>query len=108
MKMDRARFERWTPEAQAAFLDHCKQTAMAVDELADHMVSATGAGLPGGPPAPAPPQAAPDGGGGPPNLRLERGGQQPPTVAPAAQTPGKISAQEQPVLSPADLASARK
>ena len=87
-----------------------RETAQQVDELAEHLVSATGAGLPGGPPAPAPPGepagATPP--GGPPNLKLERGGQAPPVVSPQSTDPGKVNANEAPVLSPADLTSATK
>jgi len=65
MKRDRARFEKWAPEAQAAFINHMQLTAKAVNDLASAM---PGAGAPAAAAAPAP---AAD---GPPNLQLVAGG----------------------------------
>jgi len=107
MKMDRARFDRWHPAAQQAFVEHMKETATAVDEIAENLVSASGAGLPGGPDMPqaAGPEGAPPGGGpgggqpGPPQLAVMRGG------APAAVATDR-NPNNQPALSRADMASA--
>lgn len=119
MKMDKARYERWSDAAKVAFLDHMRQHAVAVDELAENLVSASGAGLPGGPPAPvamAPGGApgapgAPPGGARPP-LELMRGGgggaPAPIPAAPPAPGGGNRNPNTQPALSRADLASAGK
>ncbi len=110
MKVDFARFMRWTDEAKAAFIQHCKDTAMAVDELAEGLVSASGAGLPGGPEMPAPAQPAPGGPGGGgaqrPPLTVSRGGKpaQPPGAPPDAAAGGNVN--DRPALSRADFASA--
>ncbi len=48
MKRDRARFNRWTPFAQQAFLAHMQQHAMAVDEIAQGLVDASTAGVANG------------------------------------------------------------
>lgn len=111
MKMDKARYERWSAPAKLAFLAHLRETAVAVDELAENLVSASGAGLPGGPPAPAPAAPAMPGpvAGGRPPLTLERGGGGAPAPIPAgppSAAPSK-NANNQPVLSKADFASAR-
>lgn len=58
MKRDYARFQRWTPEGQQAFLEHMKQTAQAVDQLAQQAVDAQM------------PMPAPQGGGEQPPLSL--------------------------------------
>lgn len=42
LKRSRARFNRWTPEAQQAFLRHCQETAMLVNQMAEQMLDATG------------------------------------------------------------------
>lgn len=113
MKMDRARYERWNEAAQQAFLAHMREHAIYVDELAEHLVSASGAGLPEGPPAPqqaTAPGAGPAGsgapppGGGPPNLQLMRGGggQPGPGAGPATDS----NPNDQPALTRADFASA--
>ena len=44
LKRNRGQFDRWTKEAQQAFLVHCQVTAQAVDELAGRMLDATGGG----------------------------------------------------------------
>lgn len=59
LKRDRGRFDRWTPFAQRAFLRHCQEHALAVDEIAQGLVDAStsmvanggaeGQGAPGGP-----------------------------------------------------------
>lgn len=68
MKRDRARFDKWVPQAQQAFLQHMQLTAQAVDQLAGAMA--------GGPPQGAPPQqgAPAEGPQGPPNLQVMDGG----------------------------------
>lgn len=120
MKMDKARYERWSDPAKLAFLDHMRQHAVAVDELAESLVSASGAGLPGGPPAPVAAAPASPGGpdaGGPsrPPLTLARGGAGGPAgpaapipAAPPAAGGGNRNPNVQPALSRADLASAGK
>lgn len=114
MKLDYARYERWTDAAKLAFLEHMREHAAAVDELAEGLVSASGAGLPGGPAMPqaAAPVGPEPGGGGRPELSLSRGGQstpgapaQPPAAPPPAGGKPK-NANERPTLSRADLASA--
>ncbi len=42
LKRSRARFDRWSPAAQAAFLRHCQLTAQEVDALAQTMLDAQG------------------------------------------------------------------
>lgn len=81
MKRDRARFDKWHPQGQQAFLQHMQQTAQAVDQLAGSM----GGG--------APPQAggAPTPGGGPPNLQVMDGGN-PASGGDEQLTPGDFAA----------------
>ena len=108
MKMDRARYDRWSEPAQAAFLEHLRLHAMAVDELAEGLVSATGAGLPGGPPAPAPAMPAAPAAGARPPLEVVRGGGgggTPVPAGPPGAAPSK-NANNRPALSRADFASA--
>jgi hypothetical protein len=88
MKRDRARYDKWKPEAQQAFIQHMQLTAQTVDQLAGQM--------PGGEQG-APQQGPP--GGGPPNLQLMPGGQ----GAPSAQAGGDTSATK---LTPGDFAAA--
>lgn len=114
MKMDRARYERWSKPAQLAFLDHLRQHAVAVDELAEGLVSASGAGLPEGPPAPAPAGGGAPGGGpaAPGAPAAPPGGPGAPVPPPPGMTgdeaPSDHNPNDAPVLSPADLASATK
>lgn len=114
MKMDKARYERWTDAAKAAFVHHMRQHAVAVDELAENLVSASGAGLPGGPPAPAAAApaipGAPAGPGGSPSPMAPPpgappGGAQPIPAGPPGAAPSK-NPNNQPALSRADLATA--
>lgn len=59
MKRERARYNRWSPFAQDAFMDHIRQTIIAVDQIAAGLVDAAtqdvanggeeGQGAPGGP-----------------------------------------------------------
>ena len=77
MKRDRARYDKWAPEAQQAFIQHMQLTAQAVDGLAGQMA---GAGAQG---PSAPTQGAP---GGQPNLQLM------PQDDPSAQAGGDTSA----------------
>lgn len=89
LKRDYGRFQRWTPEAQQAFLEHCRLTTQAVDELAQHMANASGAGMPtngapaGGPAEGADPTA-------PPQLTVQPGGADtravPPNQRPSLQS----------------------
>lgn len=67
LKKDRARFERWSAAAQEAFIEHCRLTTEAVDQIAASMVQPPGGGQPGaqpaaggGPPAPGEPQTGKD------------------------------------------------
>lgn len=115
MKIDRARFERWSEPAKEAFLVHMRLHATMVDDLAENMVSASGAGMPGGPPAPNA-EMPPGGGGGPmepegeagrPPLELMKGGA--PAGVPAAPPPpggAPTNPNLKPALSRADFASA--
>ena len=48
MKRDRGRFDRWTPEAQDAFIAHMQEHARAVDEIAQGLVDASTAGVANG------------------------------------------------------------
>jgi hypothetical protein len=111
MKMDRARYDRWSDAAQAAFIDHMRQHATAVDELAEGLVSASGAGLPEGPPAPGggaggqPGAGAAPPGGAPPAAPPGAGPLAPPPGA-AAPGGGDTNPNDQPALSSADLAPA--
>lgn len=107
MKRDYARFERWNPAAQDAFLQHMQQTMHAVDQLAGMAAQAASAGAqpggeaaPGGAPGGAPPEAGAgeEGAGGegaPPQL----------TVMPGGAGPGARS-MTQPALAPADFRAA--
>jgi len=67
MKRDFARFLRWSDAAKAAFLDHMRLTAEAVDQLAAQAAGVpTGAGAPpGAEGAPGAPGAPPEPGAGP-------------------------------------------
>lgn len=114
MKIDRARYDRWSPEAQQAFLNHMKLHAQAVDQIAEGIVTATGAGLPGGPPAPVQPPSAPPGGGtgrpGAPAAAAPGAPTPPPNFAPTAGASGAggdSNPNDQPALTRADFASAQ-
>lgn len=48
MKRERARFDRWTPFAQDAFMRHMQETAMAVDQIAAGLADAATAGVANG------------------------------------------------------------
>lgn len=69
MKRDRARFDRWHPAAQEAFLKHMQLTAGAVDEIAGTAVAAADEGATEMAPAPAG-----ETGTGQPQLKVESGG----------------------------------
>ena len=88
MKRDRGRFDKWSPEAQAAFLQHIQQTLDAVHEGVASM-------MPQMPPNPA--QAGPNG-----------PGQAPPTPE-ATAAPGISTGSNSPgaQLTPADFHSAQ-
>lgn len=88
MKRDRARYDKWKPEAQQAFLQHMQLTAQAVDSLAGNLAGAQPQPAPGGQPSPD---------GGPPNLQLMNGGD------PRLQAGGEPSATK---LTPGDYAAA--
>lgn len=82
MKRDRARFDRWHPIAQQAFIEHMQLTHISVEQQADAMMGGAPGGQPGGqPPAPG---GAPDGGG----AQLV-----PPEAAPAGVSKGPSSLQ---------------
>ena len=108
MKMDYARFLRWTPEGRAAFVEHCKLTAIAVDALAAQMVSATGAGLPGGPPMIGGQEPGAEAGGEAEGAPMAGDAEAEPVPAepppPGGMTPNPNL---RPALSPADMASAK-
>ena len=72
MKRDRARYDKWHPLGQQAFLQHMQLTAQAVDSLAGQMPGAQGPPQAGGAPPPD---------GGPPNLALMQGGGGPSNAA---------------------------
>lgn len=111
MKRDMARYLRWKPAAQAAFLAHMKQTAQAVNDLAEIAANAAGGGM--GAPAPGG-AGAPPGGGAPGagpagpsrnglSLVPNNGGGAAGPAAPGASTSKSL---QQPHLQPADFAAA--
>ena len=120
MKRDYGRYDRWPKAAQAAFVDHMRQTVKAVDNLAA-MAAQAAQGPP--PPLEGGDQAEAGAGGGagpgqPPNLHLMQGGggggggagaedMQPPAPAgpPGGQGP-PVPAGQQPALQPADFRAA--
>jgi hypothetical protein len=88
MKRDRARFDRWSEPAKAAFMKHMQDTMKAVDELASIAVGAAG---PAEEPA-AEVEAEP----GTPQLQVSRGG--------GGRGPSRPN--ERPVLNAGDRAAA--
>lgn len=104
MKRERARFDRWTPFAQNAFLEHMKQTMQAVDEIAEQAANAAAGPGEAQPPGQPSPLGAP--GGGPPNLSLVPGGAGPAAASPPAPGGSTPRAMTSPALVPADFAAA--
>lgn len=92
MKRERERFDRWTPFAQAQFIEHIRQTALAVDEIAAGLADAATAGIANGGPEGMP--GAPMGGGDA-GMELDETGM-----------PVASRSMEQPQLQPADFAAA--
>lgn len=69
MKKDRARFEKWSPAAQMAFMEHMRETTQAVAEIAQNMTPPAQPALPAGgeqePSEAAGPQLVPNSQAGP-------------------------------------------
>ncbi len=98
MKRDYSRFEKWSPAAQFAFVQHMQQTAMAVSQIAATAAAASGAVAPpmgGGGAGPAPasgqngnkpqlvPPGGPEGRAATPGARQLPGGTAPLRLTPA-------------------------
>jgi len=101
LKRDAARFEKWDPIAQKAFLAHVLQTQQAIQQLVQSMSPPQPPpGGPGGPPGPIPPPPGPGGQPGP--------GAGAPQVPPGAPTPPSATGVNNATnLQPSDFASAR-
>lgn len=88
MKRNRARFDRWTPFAQDAFLRHMQETALAVDQIAAGLADAATSGVASG---------------GMEGVGAEGG----PSVGQEGMGGGSSNTMESPTLQPADFEAAQ-
>jgi hypothetical protein len=86
MKRSRNRFNRWSPDAQQAFLNHMQETAQAIEEMVGQLQTAAPPG--GAPGQPGQQGAPPDAQGGAPDGAAAAGGAAP--GAPGGQPPMQL------------------